>query len=120
MKRFILMILSVFVLFNCSKNIFAKVENEKNKEQEIKIEFDSQRERVPSHVLIDDNYYDKTGNIFLINEDYTRTYSELVEYNVKTKKIIKNIVSYDGGETKIKKFSIKNGFIFLSLFSSDK
>lgn len=120
MKRLIFIVLSLFVLFNCSKNIVAKGEKEENGEQEIKIEFDSQQERVPSHVLIDDNYYDKTGNIFLINEDYARSYSELVEYNVKTKKIIKNIVSYDDEETQIKEFDIKNGIIVWSLFSSDK
>lgn len=120
MKRLIFIVLSLFVLFNCSKNIVAKGENEENGEQEIKIDFDSQQERGPSHVLIDDNYYDKTGNIFLINEDYARSYSELVEYNVKTKKIIKNIVSYDDEETQIKEFDIKNGIIVWSLFSSDK
>ena len=63
MKRLIFIVLSLFVLFNCSKNIVAKGENEENGEQEIKIDFDSQQERGPSHVLIDDNYYDKTGNI---------------------------------------------------------
>lgn len=118
MKKIVLMVFGIFLLFAYSNNGMASEKEEKN--NWVDIEFDAQSEKIPSHVLIDDSYYDKTGNIFLINEDYIKSYSQLVEYNVKNKEIIKIIVSYDEGETQIKEFDMKNGIIVWSLFSLDE
>ena len=114
MKKYFILLTIFFVMISCSQAIGTK-ENIK----EIEIVFDSVKDKLPAHCLIDDKYYMETGNIFLINEDYVRSYSELIEYNVLDKKKVNTIASYEKG-TRISEFDMKNGVIVWSLQSEEK
>lgn len=46
----------------------------------------------PAKLIIIDDYLKKNGSIFLISQDYgTKNNSQLIEYNIKTKSIVKKI-----------------------------
>jgi hypothetical protein len=113
-KKYFILLTMFFAMISCSQAIGTK-----GNIKEIEIVFDSVTDKLPAHCLIDDKYYKETGNIFLINENYVRKYSELIEYNVLEKKKVNTIASYEKG-TRISEFDMKNGVIVWSLQSEAK
>lgn len=84
MKTFILtLVLFLFPIFLNAKTL--------------EITFDSSKEKLPSNILINDIYYKKSDNIFFINRDYQKRYSQIVKYNVKNREIVDTIYTAKSG-----------------------
>ena len=97
-KNFMLFFLVLPIFTSCfAKTVSAEFEDSEN---------------LPDGIIVCDDYYEKTQNIFLVLEDYVRSYSKIVEYDTKKLEITKTIFSCE------EKFSIndfnasKNGFVF--------
>ncbi len=86
-----------------------------NKEPIFKSSFEKDKEKLPSKCIIIDHYLEKTNNIFFINKDYIRSYSQLIEYNLNTNSVVNEIISLDGKTEFIDEYGYSDTHIVYSV-----
>jgi len=75
----------------------------------VDILFDSENDKLPSSVMVDDDYFQKTGHVFFINQDYSKTYSQLVEYDTELMETVQVLDEVEGDFGIITEYDINDG-----------
>lgn len=76
--------------------------------------FEDQQE-LPNKLIISDQYLQTNNRIFIVNQNWVSTYSQLVEYDLKTSTIVNNISSFDGVNEKISETFNDNSHIVFTV-----
>jgi hypothetical protein len=71
---------------------------------------------LPSKIIIEEDYFDNTKNIFFVLSDYRRSYSRIAEYNTQNRKI-ENIIYESEQDEIIYEYQCGNGVIVFSVLS---
>jgi hypothetical protein len=110
----------VLIMSTLSCNITPKQIEKTNsifnsKRPEMEIIFEDEK-NLPSKIIIEEDYFENTKNIFFVLADYRRSYSRLVEYNTEDKKI-ENIIYESEQDETIYEYQCGNGVIVFSVLS---
>ena len=105
MKKIIVLIMMSLLTISC--------ESEK-----IKKEFDDQQ-NLPSKIIFNEEYYEKTKNIFFIISDYQKNYSRLIEYNLENNEISTLIKDVTEDNCYINEFDSDSNYISFSIIDTN-
>lgn len=80
-------------------------------EPDITVQFDGKSQETPGRILVLEPHLDETSNVFFLNQDYIRTYSSIVEFNLEERREVRRIISYRGGKDRISEIVHDNRYI---------
>ncbi len=86
----------------------------------VDILFEAEEEKLPSSVMVDDAYFEETKHVFFINQDYTKTYSELVEYDTESMEVIQVLDEIKGENGIINEYDIGDGKLVWTTILKDE
>lgn len=69
------------------------------------------KDNLPENIIICEDYYAKTGNIFLVLQDYMKSYCKLAEFDTNSGKIVETLFSYNENYIINGIHSDKNSFV---------